>query len=55
MSRAPWFVRLFDVSVDVAPALAYHVVYPAHMQGDPRTQKNGPVTGPENGEDGAGE
>lgn len=29
-------VRLFDVSVDVAPALAYHVVYPAHLQDDPR-------------------
>ncbi|WP_277603182.1 hypothetical protein [Burkholderia cenocepacia] len=27
-------MRLFDVSVDVAPA--YRVVYPAHMQDDPR-------------------
>jgi LysR family glycine cleavage system transcriptional activator len=29
-------VRLFDVNVEVAPGLAYHVVYPAHTQGDPR-------------------
>ncbi|KVK83189.1 transcriptional regulator [Burkholderia cepacia] len=29
-------VRLFDVSVGVAPGLAYHVVYPERMQDDPR-------------------
>ncbi|MBN3738941.1 MULTISPECIES: LysR substrate-binding domain-containing protein [Burkholderia] len=29
-------VRLFDVNVEVAPGLAYHVVYPAHTQDDPR-------------------
>ncbi|WP_244107143.1 hypothetical protein [Burkholderia sp. BCC0419] len=29
-------MRLFDVSVEVAPALAYHVVYPQHTQHDPR-------------------
>ena len=29
-------VQLFDVSVDVAPGLAYHVVYPEHTQDDPR-------------------
>ncbi|KVL06546.1 LysR substrate-binding domain-containing protein [Burkholderia cepacia] len=29
-------VRLFDVNVEVAPGLAYHVVYPERMQDDPR-------------------
>ncbi|OXJ17069.1 LysR substrate-binding domain-containing protein [Burkholderia sp. HI2500] len=29
-------VQLFDVNVDVAPGLAYHVVYPEHTQDDPR-------------------
>lgn len=29
-------VQLFDVNVEVAPGLAYHVVYPERTQDDPR-------------------